>query len=283
MTIQELNKKYFGKIDYLDSELIISHAIKKPRSFILAHPEHKLTAAQLKRTESFFKRRIKWEPLAYILGYKEFYGLEFKVNKNVLVPRPETELIVDEVLSLISHSSHPITIIDVGTGSGCIIISLAKILNLKFFTIDISPKALVVAKKNAKLHDVFDNIKFIHGNLIEPILKNKKLIIDNCELIITANLPYLTPKQIKESPTIKREPRLALVAGHDGLKYYKKLIGQIRQLKNSRPDIRITIFCEIDHTQTGNFKKLIKKELPGAEAEVLKDMHCLDRLVKIGL
>ncbi len=317
MTIRELDKKYFSKIDYLDLEMIISHVIKKTRSFILAHPEYELTAMQLKKTESFLKRRIKYEPLAYILGYKEFYGLEFKVNKNVLVPRPETELIIDEVLKSLTPSIPLISpsrleneaegtkekppldkggykstmIIDVGTGSGCIITTLAKLApfnkggagDFEFFAIDISPKALMIAKQNAKKHNVSNKLKFFKGNLLEPILKNKKLKIENCKLIITANLPYLTPKQIKESPTIKREPRLALVAGHDGLKYYKKLIGQIRQLKNLRPDTHITIFCEIDHTQTGNFKKLIKKELPGAGTEVLKDMHCLDRLVRIGL
>ena len=288
MTIQELNKKYFGKIDYLDLELIISHVIKKSRSFILAHPEQKLTAKQAGKIESLLKRRVKWEPLAYILGHKEFYGLEFKVNKNVLVPRPETELIVDEVLDRITHNAQRTTIIDVGTGSGCIITTLAKILESRiknkesrFFAIDISKKALFVAKKNASLHDINKKIKFMHGNLLEPIIHNSKFIIPDSELIITANLPYLTPKQVKESPSIQREPKLALIAGPDGLKYYRELFKQIKKLKNLRPDLNTTIFCEIDHTQTKNLQSLLKKELPIAESEVLKDIHCLDRIITI--
>lgn len=290
MTIQDLNKKYFGKIDYLDLELIISHVMKKSRSFILAHPEQRLTTRKSGKIELFIKRRIKWEPIAYILGYKEFYGLEFKVNKNVLVPRPETELIVDEVLNLISHNPQPTTLIDVGTGSGCIITTLAKTLEsriknqeLRYFATDISLKALFVAKKNASLHDINKKIKFLHGNLLDPIILNSKFIIHDSELIITANLPYLTPKQVKESPSIQREPKLALVAGPDGLKYYRELSKQIKKLKTLRPDLRITIFCEIDHTQTENFKKMIKKEIPAANTEALKDIHCLDRIITISI
>lgn len=288
MTIQELNKKYFGKIDYLDLELITSHVTKKSRSFILAHPEYRLTRIQSEKIKSLLARRIKYEPLAYILGYKEFYGLEFKVNKNVLVPRPETELIVDEALSLISHSSQPITIIDVGTGSGCIITTLAKLINYelritnyKFFAVDISPKALLIAKQNAKKHNISDKVRFIKGNLFDPFIHNSKFIIYDSGLIITANLPYLTPKQVKESPSIQREPKLALVAGHDGLKYYRELFKQIKKIKTLRPDLNITIFCEIDHTQTKNFQSLLKKELPNSKPEVLKDIHCLDRIITI--
>ena len=129
--IKKIKEKYYKKIDLLDIELIISRVTKKPREFVLTHPEFKIVESRKSKVESMLKRRINNEPLAYIFGEKEFYGLNFKVNKNTLVPRPETELMIDEALSLTAHSSQPVTLVDIGTGSGCIITALAKKLKTK--------------------------------------------------------------------------------------------------------------------------------------------------------
>ncbi|MDP2736815.1 MAG: peptide chain release factor N(5)-glutamine methyltransferase, partial [bacterium] len=223
---------------HLEAEILLSKILKKPREFILAHGENKLTAEQIKNFQSLVFRRLKGEPIAYLTGHKEFYGLNFKVNKNVLIPRPETELMVEEALKLVARSSsasarqrrdgQPVTLADIGTGSGCIIIALAKQnINGKLLATDISAKALAVARQNAKNNHVDKKIKFLKGGLLEPIVKNK-LIINRQPLIILANLPYLTPTQIKNSPTIKYEPKLALAAGSDGLKYYRRLFKQIK-------------------------------------------------------
>lgn len=288
ISIKELKQKYYKKIDLFDLELIISRVIKKPREFILAHPEHFLIKNYELRIKNYAKRRITGMPLAYIFGEKEFYGLNFKVNKNVLIPRPETELLVEEALYLANHNSQSATLIDVGTGSGCIITTLAKKLksckpqaaSYKFIAIDISSSALRIARQNAKLHKVNKQIKFFQGNLLKPILKNKKLIIDNCKLIIVANLPYLTPSKIKNSPSIKHEPKLALNAGKDGLKYYRQLFKQINLLVTGYW-LPVTLIIEIDPSQTLKIKKIIKKNLPGAEIKIKKDLRGQNRVIMI--
>jgi len=253
-------------------ELILAHVLKKPREYIIAHPEHELTKLQIANCKLQIAKRLKGLPIAYITGHKEFYGLDFFVNKNVLIPRPETEFMVDEALRLATHSSQPITLIDVGTGSGCIVITLAKNLsNSKFIGIDISSQALLVARKNAKFHSVNKKIKFLRGSLLSP------LKIQNSKLIILANLPYLTPSQIKDSPTIKYEPKSALSAGSDGLKYYRQLFKRIKDLRDAH------VLCEIDPGQTKKIKQLVKCELPEAAFQIKKDLSGLNRLVVISI
>jgi len=284
--IFEMSKK--TKLNFLDVELILAYFLKKTREFVLAHPEYKITRLQEKKIKKLISRRVKGLPIAYLTGHKEFYGLNFKVNKNVLIPRPETELMVEEALKLIVHNSQPTTLIDVGTGSGCIIITILKKLltfnfqlsTFNFLAIDISEKTLAVAKKNAKLHSVNKQIKFLPGNLLNPLFKNSKLKIKNSKILILANLPYLTPAQIKNSPSIKHEPKLALKAGPDGLKYYKKLFQQINWL-NINHQLSIICLCEIDPSQTQKIKTIIKKELPKATCQIKKDLRGLNRLIII--
>ena len=200
----------------------------------------------------------------------------------MLVPRPETETLIEQVKSEKLKVKSDAIIVDIGTGSGCIIITLAKelenlkskISNLKFLATDVSPDALAVAKKNVKLHGVDKKIKFLQGNLLEPILKNKDFLIHNSEFFILANLPYLTLKQIKQSPTIQHEPRLALTAGKDGLKYYRELAKQLQGFRNllkvsETSNIPISLFAEIGDMQGTEMKKIfsfaknknIKKDL----------------------
>ena len=262
------------KLNIFDIELILAYVLKKSREFIIAHPEHKLTKSQITNSKLLIKKRLKGVPIAYLTGHKEFYGLNFKVNKNVLIPRPETELMVDETLKITNGKT---IIADIGTGSGCIIITLAGLIkNCKLFGIDISEKALAVAKQNAKLNNAYKKIKFLKGDLLEPILKNKKFVIGNSSLVILANLPYLTPTQIKNSPSIKREPKLALAAGSDGLKYYRRLFKQIKMLHNIS-----YVLCEIDPSQTLKIKQLIKRELSETTIQIKKDLTGLNRLVII--
>ena len=266
-----------GQVDSprLEAEILLSHVLKKPQEFILARPECRLTPKQTTNFKLLISGRFKGSPVAYLIGHKEFYGLDFFVNKNVLIPRPETELMVGEALRLIARSTKPATLVDVGTGSGCVAVTLAKLTKQKFMAIDISPQALAVARRNAKYHKVNKQIKFIQGNLLEPLFNNK-FVIRNCKLIILANLPYLTPSQIKNSPSIKREPKLALDAGPDGLKYYRQLFKQIKKL-------RVTGYalCEIGPRQSNAIKKLVKRQLPQVKLQIKKDLAGLNRLAII--
>jgi release factor glutamine methyltransferase len=251
----------------IDAELLLANLIKKNREFLFTHPNFKLNKKEIKKYFQLIKKRIKHWSVAALIGKKEFYGLEFFVDKNTLIPRPESEIFIDEIANL--KIKNNTTFIDLGTGSGCLIISLIKKLkekqNLNFFNfiaIDISDKTLKTAKKNAKKHQVENEITFYKGNLLKPVIN--KLDPEN-NLIILANLPYLTKKQVKSSPSIQKEPKKALVAGSDGLKYYKKLFKQINKRLTNK---EITLFLEIDDSQAekisnSNFEIQTKKDLSG--------------------
>ena len=295
-TIADIHKKYSGKIDRLDLELIIAHAIGKPREFVLSHPEHAISKMKLENCELKIARRMRDEPLAYILGSREFFGLPFLVSPATLIPRPETELMVEmamrgNVPTTIGDERCPTSIIDVGTGSGNIIISIARTMdsfrddfrtcgtNLRFYGIDISEEALTIAKKNAGRNRVGRKIKFFHGNLLEPMIENN--ILDpltgrkNCNrVIILANLPYLS-KEIYGAtlPTVKKfEPRSALYSPKDGLSHYEKLLQQIGKMRDTYDISRITCYMEISPEQKTKLSPLIKKYLPAAIIGFEKDL-----------
>lgn len=289
MNIREILKQAANKLNsakiknpYFEAEILLSHNIKKPREFLLAHGENKLTKIQQAKYKNLINKRVKGWPVAYLLGYKEFHGFKFTVDKNVLVPRPETELLVDEAIKLVSPDS---TIIDVGTGSGCIIITLIRIIeNLKlkikkFVALDISEKALSVAKKNAKNNKI-KSIRFLKGNLLEPILNNK---IKSSKLLILANLPYgwkvWKNNCSMETKSLQFEPQKALFAGQNGLALYKKLFKQISEL--STHNNSGNLLCEFDPRQTAALKKMLKAELPQAKFTIKKDLAGLNRLIII--
>ena len=267
------------KLPRLEAEILLSWVLKKPREFLLAHAERQLTPKQISNFQFQISRRLKGVPAAYLTGHKEFYGLDFFVNKNVLIPRPETELMVDEAANLIAHSSQPITLIDIGTGSGCMVIALAKLFNQKFIAVDISPKALAVAKKNARAHWVDKKIKFLKGNLLSPLIKNYKFLLLASSLIILANLPYLDSKwknllKSSDSLGLKYEPKIAITGGPDGLDLYRKLAKQIKSLKKSN----ITLLCEIGHLHGPKMKKIFSF---AKKIQIKKDLAGLNRLAII--
>lgn len=275
-----------SKLPQNEIEILLAFLLNKERVFFMTHPKFEIKKNIYNKFKTLEKKRLDNWSIAVLIGFKEFYGLDFKVDKNVLVPRPESELIVDEVLDLSKKTSNDTMIVDLGTGSGAIIISCAvelekynfeKFKKTHFSGIDISSSALKIAKKNSLLHKKNTKINFLHGNLLEPLITKRyynKLI--NSKLIISANLPYLTAGQIKSSPSIKKEPRLALLAGSDGLKYYRELFKQLKSL-----NISAIIFCEIDASQKNNIKLLTKKIFPQASIKIKKDLAGLNRLVII--
>jgi len=260
-----------------DAELLLAFVLQKNREFLLTYPEKNINFWQSLKFKYLTKRRAKNEPVAYLVGQKDFFGLNFVVNKNVLVPRPETELMVEEIIEIVKEKSTG-KIIDLGTGSGCIISSLAKNLenNFKFFASDISRPALKIAKKNAQLNRVHDKIIFKHGNLLKPFIDD--IVVDDY-LIISSNLPYLSPEQIKNSPSIQKEPYLALEAGEDGLRYYRELFAQIVELKNGK-NISGFCLCEIDPIQKDSIGILVKSYFD-TNFTIKNDLAGLSRLAII--
>lgn len=286
-TIKQLLQQARERIDLLDAELIVAFVLKKTREFVIAHQDYEVRKFASAQVCKLFRKRADGIALAYLIGHKEFFGLDFVVNKSVLIPRHETEVLVEEALKKFAHlqTCKLVYYIDVGTGSGCIPIAIIKNLpthtltHLQTFATDISKPALRIAKLNAKKHGV--KINFLHGNLLTRFLKTcKPANLQTCKLIITANLPYLTPKQYKNSPSIQREPKSALVAGKTGLELCEKLFKQLRQLSTSYA-IRHTSFLEIDPSQSKAIKILIKKYFPNFKIEIKKDLSGRDRVVEI--
>jgi len=263
----------------LDAEVILSFTLNKPREFFYAHPEQQSSARQFTKYKKLVAKRAKHYPVAYITNNKEFFGLNFYVDKNVLIPRPETEILVEQTLNILQNNKNA-TIAEVGTGSGCVIISLARNLQpnnpqMQFLATDISKDALRVARRNAKQLGVKSRVKFFHGNLLEPI-KNKKIDI------LIANLPYLDNKmknllKTTDSKALKYEPQIALNGGSDGLKFYRQLFQQIAQLTRQPRNILI----EVDPTHPLAIKSFIKKILPQSKITVFKDLAGKNRVISV--
>ncbi len=236
-------------IDRLDREVLLAFVTHTSRTFILAHPETKLLRRDITRLQKLFERRKNHEPTSYLTGTKEFFGNTFFVSRSTLIPRPETELLVERTVEKIKklHNQKKIAVIDVGTGSGAIIVSLAlelkKYSSLDYFATDKSKRALHIAQKNAFFHQV--SVNFRDGDLLKPFLNN----LQSYEtIIIAANLPYLSQKIYKETPPDVQffEPRQALMSRSAGLAHYEKLTRQITQYL---PSVNIYFFFEISPEQ----------------------------------
>ena len=213
---KNLDKK---KIDTsrIDSELLLSKILNKKREDILISLDQKISKENLLNYKNLILRRSKSEPIAYILEEKEFWSKNFFVSPDTLIPRPETELLVEKLIEIFKGKK--ISILDIGTGSGCILISLLiELMNCSGVGIDISKKALVIAKKNAKKHGILNNIKFFNKSLDSKIEQKFDLIV--------SNPPYIMSNQIENlMKDVKRfEPRIALDGGNDGLDLIRKVI-----------------------------------------------------------
>lgn len=276
-------KKYSG-IDKQELIILFGLAIGQSKEFILSHTDYKMSCRERWRLWRLVRRHKNGWPTAYLAGHKEFFGFDFLVNKNTLIPRSSTESMVELAVEGLknAHNERRKVLIDIGTGSGCIPISIIKTLDdnsIKVIATDISKKALRVAEQNAKRHNV--DIQFIRGDLLQPFIKNYSMLIDNCSLFITANLPYLTKDWIKSEPGIQKEPRSALLADNKhGLSLYEKLFQQI-QFITLIFNYSLSIFIEIDSRQSATAMELAKKYFPKAVIEIKKDLDKRDRVLTI--
>ena len=221
-----------SSIDPTEAEIFLSHLLGKDRSFIQTFPEYRLSKEHIARYKNFISRRSRHEPLSYILGYKEFCGKRIKVDTRAMIPRPETEEIVTNVISHVyavpnrNRKNHweydQLRIADVGTGSGNIAISLAAAIPFaRIYAVEKDPRAYELAKENIADHGLSRRVELIRGNLLDPI--------DTPIDIIVANLPYIpTSRFASLAPEVtKWEPRAALDGGEDGLELYRQLFDQI--------------------------------------------------------
>ncbi|HEX9664597.1 MAG TPA: peptide chain release factor N(5)-glutamine methyltransferase [Patescibacteria group bacterium] len=279
MTIQKLLTTSYKKLKKaeidsanLDAVILLYHVLRKPKAYLFTHPEKLLTSKQIENYNKLIQRRLKHEPIAYLTGHKEFYGFDFLVNKNVMIPRPETELLIDQV---IKTGNKIFNIVDVGTGSGCVSVTLAKKLSrAKILTTDISKKALALAKKNAAKHQVSKKINFYQGNLLEPV-KNQKIDL------LVANLPYLSKKEYLHSPFARElsfEPTAALTDRADGLSLFQEIFDQLGSFSTLKKSLKY-LALEIGYEQAADIKKLVKKVFPKATMTIIKDFCGFDRVL----
>jgi len=266
----QLNVFQKDNTPYLDAQVLLADITKKPRSWILAHPEAKLTTQQQERLTQKIDRLKDGMPLPYVLGHWEFYNLDFDINPQVLIPRPETELLVKKAIEWLQGHPDYRRAADIGTGSGCIAVSLAdQVKDLEITATDISEPALEVALTNAIKHGVADRITLVHTYLLPPPGEPFHLIC--------ANLPYIPQKTLRKLAVFGREPTLALDGGLDGL-------GVIRELISAAPDYlapKGILLLEIEASQGKTAIELGIKGFPGAEIILVPDYAGLDRLLII--
>ena len=256
----------------LDATLILEYVLGMSKIDLIMQENYILSDFELEAINECLKLRLNKTPMAYILGYKEFYGREFIVNQNVLIPRPETEAIIDITKDILNNKFKPI-IWEIGTGSGCIAITLN--LELPQATViasDISKEALQIAKNNdIILTGKQDNIVWLIGDLLSPFYKQ-----DTKPDLIIANLPYLNKNQYQDD-SILYEPNIALYSPNDGLEHYIKLLQEIK----SRFVLWPNIILEINPEQAEVLKAIIKSLSPQAIVKIYQDLQKQDRHILI--
>ncbi|MBI4053778.1 MAG: peptide chain release factor N(5)-glutamine methyltransferase, partial [Candidatus Doudnabacteria bacterium] len=257
----------------LDAEVLLSSLIKKPKSFLLIHPSVSLSVRTEKKFFEMIDRRKTGMPLAYLLGKKEFYGRPFRVSPNALVPRPETEGLVELVLADCKAvpAPKPLRILDVGTGSGCIIITLCLELgaeNFEFFGCDVSSDALESAKANAKLLGAA--IHWKKSDLLEGLTGQFD--------VVAANLPYLTDKQFSQLRNkLRFEPKIALTDGSTNWRCIQKLLAQMPKFLNTEGKV----YLEIEPTGKKLLAQTVKQCFPESRVNFFKDLTGANRYLRI--
>ena len=266
---EELMK--IGSLDAkLEAEVLLRHVLKIDRATMFQDLDEDVSIEDSGNIASLVKRRTQREPLAYITGAKEFYGLPFVVSEDVLIPRQETELLVDAaIVQAKTLDKSEISIVDVGTGSGAIAVSLAlNIPTSSVIAVDISESALTIADDNRRAHGLYSRVKLRRGNLLEPIVEK----ID----ILVSNPPYIRSDKLTSlQEEVLQEPMVALDGGYDGLEVIKKLLFQAVD-KMSNPSV---ILFEIDSDQAAEAVKLSQQFFPSAITTVLKDLSNNERAV----
>ena len=254
----------------LESELLIRYVLSITRTEFYISKMKQLLFSQKKQLEILINERLKFKPLAYITNHKEFYGLKLIVNASVLIPRPETEMLIDIAIKYAKNKNNLLRIADLGTGSGAISIAIAKnIENTKIKAIDISKDSINIAKLNSRKHFVSDKINFVNQIIFEPTNELFELIISNPPYLKTKTLPMLQKE-------VQKEPEIALNGGEDGLKFIRYII----QKYYDKLSHHGSMIIEIDPNQKDHILSL-SKTLNIYDIKFYKDLNKLTRVVQI--
>jgi release factor glutamine methyltransferase len=256
----------------LDAQLVLADVLDRPRAWVLAHPEARLGRVEQTSFAEALARLAAGEPLAYVLGWWEFYGRRFRLTPAVLIPRPETELLVETALDVIRRDRRPKRVVEVGTGSGCVAVTLAaEVPDLRLIAGDVSALALRVCKENLRLHGVEHQVDLVQSDLVESLAGPVDLVL--------GNLPYIPSASLDHLAVARGEPALALDGGSDGLEHFRRLLRQLRSILG--PDA--VVFLEIGAEQGPRAMDETRAAFPSASVRVLPDLAGRDRLVTIKL
>jgi len=259
----------------LDAEVLLSYILEKDRAWLITHNNDSLDNENHKLFEGAIERRSRREPLQYITGKQEFWGLEFTVTHDVLIPRPETELVVETAIKILRDTGKQATIVDLCTGSGCVAISLAKELtNARIFAVDTSSQALAVARENAQMHGVSARIRFLEGDLYAPL---EELDIRGRVDVITANPPYIRSDDLPMlQPEVRDyEPELALRAGPDGTEVQHRIVESAPGFLKKNG----VLIMEMGMGQAGALRTMAENTGPYAAIETYKDLAGIERVI----
>lgn len=256
----------------LEAELLLMHALKTDRVHLYERLQDKMPVRAGNHYRRLLDRRLAHEPVPYIVGHKEFFGLEYQISRSALIPRPETETLVQLTIDFAHdrYGDERFTIADVGAGSGVIAVALAyELPNARVIATDVSKRALALARRNAERHGVASRIDFVEGDTLAPIEARVE--------VIAANLPYVTTEDWLATPPEIREwePRRALDGGADGLRYIRKLFQQATE-KLARHG---ALFAEIGDRQGATARSLAEEAFPSADVQVRPDLAGRDRVV----
>jgi release factor glutamine methyltransferase len=255
----------------LEGEVLLRHILGINRAQLFSGIDEDISPAQVEHMMRLLERRLKGEPSAYITGHREFYGLDFKVDHRVLIPRPESELLVEKAIHLV-RSQAISKIADIGTGCGAIAVSLA--VNLPAVTVyatDISPQALEVAGVNCSRHGVTDRVIFLQGDMLEPLTAPVDLIV--------ANLPYVREADLPDGGPLRFEPRLALNGGTDGLDKIRVLCHQAEDKLGKKG----SMLLEIGEGQAEAVMAIIRESFLSALIEIERDLAGIERVASLRL
>ncbi len=254
----------------LDAEVLLAYVLNSRRLALYVHVAKELTLGQIKRYENLIQRRLERIPVAYLVGHKEFMGLNFAITPDVLIPRPDTEVLAQGVIEHLQEYSREIKIADIGTGSGAICISILKFLdNATADAVDVSARALDIARFNAEKFNVTDRINFYEGDLFEPLAGKKfDVVISNPPYILSGDMENLQPE-------VAGEPHIALDGGADGLNFYREIIDAAPDFLNDDGFLAV----EVGENQADAVVKLIKDGGAFSYTQVWKDLANIDRVV----
>ena len=255
-----------------DAQVLLSHVLDKPRAWVLTHSDERLNAEQIKHLQRVTRRLESGEPLPYILGHWEFYGLNFSVSPAVLIPRPETEILVEYALSWLADHPARRRAVDVGTGSGCIAVTLASLVpELRVLAVDISWPALRIARQNITRHQLAGRIPLAQLDLLAGLHPPPHHRFD----MICANLPYIPQRTLETLDQLRWEPRTALSGGRSGSEPIQRMLRDLPQVIAPGG----LLLLEIEASLGAAIHNRVREVLPGADVQVLPDLAGQDRLV----